>query len=52
MLAHKIIEGVNAPLPMTPPEQLMRYHHSPMHQGGGWVKCDSVTQELTYSKLK
>lgn len=41
MLAHKIIEGVNAPLPMTPPEQLMKYHHSPLHQGGGWVKCDT-----------
>ena len=45
MLAHKIIEGVNAPMPMTPPDQLMSYHHSPMHQGGG---C-GVIEELTHS---
>lgn len=34
MLAQKIIEGVNAPLPSTSPGQLLEYHYGPAYQGG------------------
>ena len=34
MLAQRIIEGVQAPLPSTSPKRLLELHHSSHYQGG------------------